>query len=31
VASGAVTFENGEPTGAMPGQVIRGPQSAPAR
>jgi N-acyl-D-aspartate/D-glutamate deacylase len=31
VASGAMTFENGEPTGAMPGRVIRGPQSAPTR
>jgi N-acyl-D-aspartate/D-glutamate deacylase len=26
VASGEVTFENGEPTGAMPGRLVRGPQ-----
>jgi N-acyl-D-aspartate/D-glutamate deacylase len=26
VCSGEVTFENGEPTGAMPGALIRGPQ-----
>jgi N-acyl-D-aspartate/D-glutamate deacylase len=31
VTSGEVTFENGAPTGAMPGKVIRGPQAAPAR
>jgi N-acyl-D-aspartate/D-glutamate deacylase len=30
VLSGVVTYENGEPTGAMPGQVIRGPQKAAA-
>jgi N-acyl-D-amino-acid deacylase len=30
VLSGVVTYENGEPTGAMPGQVIRGPQRAAA-
>jgi N-acyl-D-aspartate/D-glutamate deacylase len=28
--SGAVTFENGEPTGALPGRLVRGPQAAPA-
>lgn len=27
VASGEVIFEDGKPTGAMPGKVIRGPQS----
>ena len=27
VQSGAVTFENGEPTGAMPGRLVRGPQA----
>ena len=27
VQSGEVTFENGEPTGALPGRLIRGPQS----
>ena len=27
VVSGEVTFENGEPTGAMPGKLIRGPQA----
>ena len=26
VQSGEVTFENGEATGALPGQLIRGPQ-----
>jgi N-acyl-D-aspartate/D-glutamate deacylase len=26
VASGEVTFENGEATGAMPGRLVRGPQ-----
>src|SRR6185295_13296009 len=31
VVSGEVSYENGEPTGAMPGKVIRGPQAAPAR
>jgi N-acyl-D-aspartate/D-glutamate deacylase len=29
IVSGEVTFENGEPTGAMPGHLIRGPQAAP--
>jgi N-acyl-D-aspartate/D-glutamate deacylase len=28
VCSGAVTFENGESTGALPGQLVRGPQAA---
>lgn len=28
VVSGEVTYENGEPTGAMPGRIIRGPQTA---
>jgi N-acyl-D-aspartate/D-glutamate deacylase len=27
VCSGAVTFRNGESTGALPGQLVRGPQS----
>jgi len=27
VCSGAVTYEHGEPTGAMPGKLIRGPQA----
>ncbi|MBI3245296.1 MAG: amidohydrolase family protein [Deltaproteobacteria bacterium] len=31
IVSGEVSYENGEPTGAMPGKVIRGPQAAPAR
>lgn len=31
VMSGEVSYENGEPTGVMPGKVIRGPQPAPAR
>ncbi len=26
IVSGEITFENGEPTGEMPGKVIRGPQ-----
>ncbi len=30
VVSGEVIYENGEPTGAMPGKLIRGPQSAPS-
>jgi N-acyl-D-aspartate/D-glutamate deacylase len=30
IQSGEVTFEAGEPTGAMPGRVIRGPQASPA-
>jgi N-acyl-D-amino-acid deacylase len=30
VQTGEVTFENGKATGAMPGHLIRGPQSAPA-
>jgi len=29
VVSGVVTFENGEPTGDLPGKLIRGPQGAP--
>jgi N-acyl-D-aspartate/D-glutamate deacylase len=27
IVNGEVTFENGEPTGAMPGKVVRGPQN----
>ena len=30
IVSGAVTFENGESTGEMPGKLIRGPQAARA-
>ncbi len=30
VLSGEVTYRNGEPTGAMPGRLVRGPQSAPS-
>ncbi len=30
VCSGEVIFENGEPTGALPGKLVRGPQPAPA-
>jgi N-acyl-D-aspartate/D-glutamate deacylase len=30
ICSGEVTFEQGEPTGAMPGRLVRGPQPAPA-
>ena len=29
VAAGQVTYENGEPTGALPGRLVRGPQPAP--
>ena len=29
INAGQVTFENGEPTGAMPGRLIRGAKSAP--
>jgi N-acyl-D-aspartate/D-glutamate deacylase len=29
VQSGAVTYEDGEPTGALPGRLVRGPQPAP--
>jgi N-acyl-D-aspartate/D-glutamate deacylase len=29
IVSGVVTFENGEPTGAMPGRLIRGPRPGP--
>jgi N-acyl-D-aspartate/D-glutamate deacylase len=29
VLSGEVTFENGEPTGTLPGKLVRGPQPAP--
>ena len=28
IVSGAVTFEHGEPTGEMPGKLVRGPQAA---
>ncbi len=30
IKSGQVTLENGEPTGALPGRLIRGSQAAPA-
>ena len=30
VLSGEVTYRNGEPTGAMPGRLVRGPQRAPS-
>ena len=29
VKSGAITYEDGKPTGALPGALIRGPQAAP--
>ncbi len=29
IVSGEVTFEDGEPTGAMPGHLVRGPQPGP--
>jgi N-acyl-D-aspartate/D-glutamate deacylase len=31
IVSGEVSYENGDPTGAMPGKMIRGPQAAPAQ
>lgn len=30
IKSGEVTFEDGEPTGALPGRLVRGPQAAPS-
>jgi N-acyl-D-aspartate/D-glutamate deacylase len=30
IKDGQVTFENGEPTGALPGRLLRGPQGSPA-
>ena len=27
--TGEVIFEDGEPTGALPGKLVRGPQAAP--
>lgn len=30
VESGAGIFTEGEPTGALPGRLVRGPQAAPA-
>jgi N-acyl-D-aspartate/D-glutamate deacylase len=30
IQTGAVTYEDGEPTGALPGRLVRGPQPAPA-
>ena len=30
VVSGETTYMNGEPTGAMPGTLVRGPQRVPA-
>ncbi len=29
ICSGAITLENGEPTGELPGKLVRGPQQAP--
>ena len=29
IQSGEVTYEDGEPTGALPGKLVRGPQPAP--
>ncbi len=31
VQSGEVTYEGGEPTGVLPGKLVRGPQAAPAQ
>ena len=30
IQTGEVTYEDGEPTGALPGRLVRGPQPAPA-
>ena len=30
INGGEITYENGEPTGALPGRLIRGPRSAPS-
>ena len=30
IQSGVVTYEDGQPTGALPGRLVRGPQRAPA-
>jgi N-acyl-D-aspartate/D-glutamate deacylase len=29
VVGGQVTYRDGEPTGALPGRLVRGPQAAP--
>jgi N-acyl-D-aspartate/D-glutamate deacylase len=29
VKSGEITYEDGTPTGALPGKLVRGPQAAP--
>ena len=29
IKSGQVTYRNGEPTGTLPGSLVRGPQAAP--
>lgn len=31
ICSGEVIYEDGEPTGALPGKLIRGPQPAPSQ
>jgi N-acyl-D-aspartate/D-glutamate deacylase len=31
VCAGALTFEDGKATGALPGRLVRGPQAAPTR
>jgi len=31
VVSGEITYRDGEPTGALPGRLVRGPQPAPGR
>jgi len=30
IVSGEITYRNGEPTGALPGKLVRGPQAVPA-
>lgn len=31
IVSGTIVHRDGEPTGALPGRLVRGPQAAPAR
>jgi len=30
IQSGEVTYEDGKPTGVLPGKLVRGPQAAPS-
>lgn len=31
IVSGEITYQNGQPTGALPGKLVRGPQSVPTQ